>query len=95
MVSIREIKRIFEEIAPERQLPLPSIIEFQTRAEKILEDFANLCNDEAGGEKTKTRLTVNHVKIAYVNFNDSVGKEVIVEEEEEEFGEWIEESDEE
>tara|TARA_R110001592_G_scaffold8366_8_gene45778 strand:- start:4025 stop:4300 length:276 start_codon:yes stop_codon:yes gene_type:complete len=86
MVSIREIKRIFEEIAPERQLPLAAVIEFQTRAEKILEDFAKFCNDEAGGDKTKTRLTTNHVKVAFVNFNDGVGVEK--EEEQEEFGNW-------
>ena len=86
MVSIREIKRIFEEIAPERQLPLAAVIEFQTRAEKILEQFAEFCNEEAGGEATKTRLTPNHVKLAYVNFDDRVG--IKEQEEEEEFGEW-------
>lgn len=86
MVSIREIKRIFEEIAPERQLPLAAVIEFQTRAEKILEQFAELCNLEAGGDKTKTRLTPNHVKLAYVNFDDNIG--VKEQEEEENFGEW-------
>ena len=85
MVSIREIKRIFEKIAPERQLPLPAIVEFQTRAEKILEQFAELCNLEAGGDMTKTRLTKNHVKLASVNFNDRV---VERKEEELEFGEW-------
>jgi len=85
MVSIREIKRIFEEIAPERQLPLAAVIEFQTRAEKILEQFAELCNLEAGGDKTKTRLTPNHVKLAYVNFDDNIG---VKEQEEEEFGQW-------
>lgn len=86
MVSIREIKRIFEEIAPDRQLPLPAIVEFQTRAEIILEEFAKFCNEEAGGEKTKTRLTTNHVKLAFVNYNDGVG--VKEEQEEEEFGNW-------
>lgn len=86
MVSIREIKRIFEEIAPDRQLPLPAIVEFQTRAEMILEEFAKFCNEEAGGEKTKTRLTTNHVKLAFVNYNDGVG--VKEEQEEEEFGNW-------
>tara|TARA_R110002012_G_scaffold303918_2_gene506213 strand:+ start:2333 stop:2614 length:282 start_codon:yes stop_codon:yes gene_type:complete len=87
MVSVREIKRIFEEIAPERQLPLPAIIEYQTRAEKILEQFAMLCNLEAGGDTTKTRLTVNHVKLAFVNFNDNVVEQ---REEQLEFGEWNE-----
>ena len=87
MVSIREIKRIFEEVAPERQLPLPAIVEYQMRAEKILEDFARLCELEAGGDETKTRLTVNHVKIAYVNFDDSI---VEKREEQLEFGEWNE-----
>jgi len=86
MVSIREIKRIFEQIAPERQLPLAAVIEFQTRAEKILEQFAEFCNEEAGGEGTKTRLTPNHVKLAYVNFDDSIG--VKEQEQEQEFGEW-------
>jgi len=86
MVSVREIKRIFREIAPERQLPLDAIIEYQTRAEKILEDFAKMCDAEAGGTSTKTRLTVNHVKIAFVNFNDNTEKNE--EEEELEFGEW-------
>jgi len=85
MVSIREIKRIFEKIAPERQLPLPAIIEYQTRAEKILEQFAILCNLEAGGDMSKTRLTVNHVKIASVNYNDRI---VERKEEQMEFGEW-------
>jgi len=66
-------------------LPLPAIIEFQTRAEKILEQFAELCNLEAGGDNTKTRLTPNHVKLAYVNFDDRV---VEKREEQLEFGEW-------
>ena len=91
MVSVREIKRIFEKIAPDRQLPLPAIIEFQTRAERILEQFAELCNLEAGGDMTKTRLTVNHVKIASVNFNDKI---IERKEEEMEFGEWNEGDDE-
>tara|TARA_R100001163_G_C5051226_1_gene188011 strand:+ start:868 stop:1158 length:291 start_codon:yes stop_codon:yes gene_type:complete len=84
MVSIREIKRIFEEKCPNRQLPLPALVEFQTRADEILEKFAELCNVEAG-EGTKTRLTKNHVKLAYVNFKDEIKKQ---EEEELEFGEW-------
>jgi|TARA_R100000482_G_scaffold79985_1_gene31451 hypothetical protein len=85
MVSVREIKRIFEKIAPDRQLPLVAITEFQTRAERILEQFAEFCNEEAGGDKTKTRLTVNHVKIASVNFNDRV---IEKKEDDLEFGEW-------
>tara|TARA_R110000744_G_scaffold34094_1_gene79691 strand:+ start:13036 stop:13332 length:297 start_codon:yes stop_codon:yes gene_type:complete len=85
MVSVREIKRIFEEIAPTRQLPLPAIIEYQTRAEKILEDFAKLCELEAGGDNTKTRMTTNHIKLAFVNFNDNVVEQ---REEQLEFGEW-------
>tara|TARA_R110002012_G_scaffold303917_2_gene506196 strand:+ start:2051 stop:2332 length:282 start_codon:yes stop_codon:yes gene_type:complete len=87
MVSIREIKRIFEEVAPNRQLPLAAIIEYQMRAEQILESFAQLCELEAGGDMSKSRLTVNNVKVAYVNFSDRV---VERKEEEMEFGEWNE-----
>jgi len=86
MVSIREIKRVFSEIAPERQLPLHAVVEFQTRMEMIMKDFAKFCETEAGGEESSTRLTPSHVKLAFVNYNDEVEKKE--EKEEEEFGEW-------
>ena len=72
MVSVREIRRIFYEVAPERQLPMTAIIEFQTRAEELLNTFAKLCEEEAGGEDSKARLTSNHVKLAFVNYKDKV-----------------------
>jgi hypothetical protein len=84
MVSIREIRRIFEEVAEDRQLPMIAIIEFQTRAEALLKQFAIMCNEEAG--EGNTRLTRNHVKVAYVDFKDKTE-----EKEEEEFGEWNDE----
>ena len=87
MVSVREIRRIFEDEAPERQLPMSAIIEFQTRAEVLLHKFAQLCEEEAGGEDSNARLTKNHVKLAFVSYQDKVEA---VEEEEEEFGEWNE-----
>ena len=85
MVSIREIKRAFEEIAPHRQLPMSAVMEFQTRIEQIMNEFAELCEDEAGGEDSNTRLSKDHVKLAFVNFQDKMKEE---EEEQLEFGEW-------
>lgn len=89
MVSIREIRRIFEDVAPERQLPMEAILQFQTRAEMILEEFAKICENEAGGSDTTNRLTSSQVKLAFVNFNDKRIEEEKIEEEEE-FGEWNE-----
>ena len=86
MVSIREIRRIFEEEAPERQLPMSAIIEFQTRAEALLHSFAKMCETEAGGEDSNARLTKNHVKLAFVSYSDKVEQK----EEQKEFGEWNE-----
>ena len=94
MVSIREIRRIFEEHAPERQLPMMAILEFQDRIELVMNEFVKLCEMEAGGNNTNSRLTANHVKLAFVKFNDNLMKEE-EEEEELEFGEWnTEEGDE-
>jgi hypothetical protein len=81
MVSIREIRRIFENVAPERQLPMSAIVQFQTRAGIILKGFAELC-DEAAGVGTNVRLTSEHVKLAFVKFND--------ENEDEDMEEWNE-----
>lgn len=89
MVSVREIRRIFEDEAPERQLPMSAIIEFQTRAEAVLHEFARLCDSQAGGEDSSARLTKNHVKIAFVDFNDKVDN-TKEQTNEEEFGEWNE-----
>ena len=92
MVSIREIKRMFEDVAPDRQLPMAAIMEFQTRIEKIMYSFAELCEDEAGGIDSNSRLSRQHVKLAFVTFNDK--KELVEEEEVEEepaFGDWNEE----
>ena len=89
MVSLREIRRIFEEEAPERQLPMSAIIEFQTRAEQMLHEFARLCDSEAGGESSNARLTKKHVKVAFVDLNDRIDNSE-EEKEEEEFGEWNE-----
>jgi|TARA_Y100001963_G_scaffold159005_1_gene260841 hypothetical protein len=86
MVSIREIRRIFDEVSEERQLPMAAILEFQTRAESLLKDFAKQCDSYAG--EGNTRLTKNHVKLAFVDFKDKEEKED--EENEEEFGEWNE-----
>jgi len=86
MVSIREIRRIFEDVSPERQLPMEAILQFQTRAEAILESFAKICNLEAGGEDSHSRLTSKHVKLAFVSYSDTVK-----ENENDEFGEWNEE----
>ena len=86
MVSIREIKRVFEDIAPHRQLPMSAVMEFQTRIEQIMNEFAELCEEEAGGEDSNTRLSKAHVKLAYVSFNDKRLVEQV--EEELEFGEW-------
>jgi hypothetical protein len=85
MVSIREIKRVFEEIAPDRQLPMSAVMEFQTRIEQIMASFVELCELEAGGEGSNSRLSKDHVKLAYVSFND---KRLEEQEEENEFGEW-------
>ena len=94
MVSIREIKRAFENIAPDRQLPMSAVMEFQTRIEQIMNSFIELCELEAGGEDSNTRLSKDHVKLAYVSFNDKrLVESYIVQsdpqvEEELEFGEW-------
>tara|TARA_Y100000361_G_C11044560_1_gene281765 strand:- start:93 stop:362 length:270 start_codon:yes stop_codon:yes gene_type:complete len=85
MVSIREIKRVFEDIAPHRQLPMSAVMEFQTRIEQIMNEFAVLCEVEAGGDDSNTRLSKAHVKLAFVNFQDKMKEE---EQDEEEFGEW-------
>ena len=80
MVSVREIKRLFSDIAPHRQLPSSAISEFQKRAENLLKQFVIKCDEEAGGIDSNTRLTDKHVKLAFVSMEDEV-----------EIGEWNDE----
>jgi len=60
---------------------MSAIVQFQTRAGIILKGFAELC-DEAAGVGTNVRLTSEHVKLAFVKFND--------ENEDEDMEEWNE-----
>ena len=95
MVSVREIRRMFEDITPERQLPMIAVLEFQTRIEMIMKSMVELCDAEAGGDSSNSRLTANHVKLAFVAMNDQRVIESSEEEEEvNEFGEWNTEGDE-
>ena len=64
MVSIREIRRLFREINPERQLTTEGIAEFKERSIYLIEHLAKICEIEANRTNITARLTEEHVKLA-------------------------------
>ena len=100
MVSKREVRRIFNVVASKRQLPESSMEEFAQRAESLLEMFAEMCENQAGGPDSNKRLTNDDVKLAYLKMRDLLTRSPVVEEqaeeeeeeeEEDDFGEWNDE----
>lgn len=100
MVSKREVRRIFNIVASERQLPDSTMKEFAYRAKSLLEIYASMCESQAGGPDSNKRLTETDVKLAFLKMEDLLTRptwdkkveeqpqEREEEEEEEEFGEW-------
>jgi len=67
MVSIREIRRIFNLVAPDRQLTPEAIEEFQNRATMLIVQLAKSCEDIIGLDNKSSRLKAQHVQRAYLN----------------------------
>ena len=70
MVSIREIRRIFGAVAPERQLTPEAIEEIQKRAEMLVAQLAKVANDIATLETKNCRLKGQHIERAYLSIMD-------------------------
>ncbi len=90
MVSIREIMRIWK---GKRGVTQDAAIEFQERAQQLIEALVNLSNYEAQKRGNNSRLRATDVRLAYLSMLDkrSEDEEVISREHEiteEEFGDW-------
>jgi len=90
MVSIREIRRMWK---GKRGLTDNAVIEFQRRAEQLIESLLNLSNYEATSRgNTNSRLLASDVRLAYFtmmdNRVDEIDEEALTGETEEEFGDW-------
>ena len=66
MVSIREIRRIFSTVAPERQLTPEAMEEIQNRASMLIAQLAKVSNEIADLETKKCRLKGQHVQRAFL-----------------------------
>tara|TARA_R110002050_G_scaffold72998_1_gene157215 strand:- start:483 stop:764 length:282 start_codon:yes stop_codon:yes gene_type:complete len=90
MVSIREIMRMWK---GKRGVTQDAAIEFQERAQQLVEALVNLSNFEAQKRGNNSRLRATDVRLAYLSMldNRSEDEEVISRETEmteEEFGDW-------
>lgn len=90
MVSIREIMRMWK---GKRGVTQDAAIEFQERAQQLIEALVNLSNFEAQKRGNNSRLRATDVRLAYLSMldNRSEDEEVISREHEmteEEFGDW-------
>tara|TARA_B100001094_G_C17767336_1_gene593317 strand:- start:29 stop:310 length:282 start_codon:yes stop_codon:yes gene_type:complete len=90
MVSIREIMRMWK---GKRGVTQDAAIEFQERAQQLIEALVNLSNYEAQKRGNNSRLRATDVRLAYLSMLDkrSEDEEVISREHEiteEEFGDW-------
>ncbi len=90
MVSIREIMRMWK---GKRGVTQDAAIEFQERAQQLVEALVNLSNFEAQKRGNNSRLRATDVRLAYLSMldNRSEDEEVIsreIEMTEEEFGDW-------
>jgi len=68
MVSVREIRRMFDEVDPSRQLPSEAIEEFKLRSKQLMKEFIVKCSEEAG--ENNRRLSRNNVRVAYLVMMD-------------------------
>ena len=71
MVSVREIRRIFSIVAPERQLTPEAIEEIQNRASMLIAQLAKVSNEIAELETKKCRLQDQHVQRAFLIIMDN------------------------
>ena len=90
MFSIREIMRMWK---GKRGVTQDAAIEFQERAQQLIEALVNLSNFEAQKRGNNSRLRATDVRLAYLSMldNRSEDEEVISRETEmteEEFGDW-------
>ena len=69
MVSIREVRRLFKEVLPNRQSTQLAIVEMQERMELLLKEYLRKCQEEAG-VNTTARITPNHARLAYLTMMD-------------------------
>lgn len=87
MVSIREIMRMWK---GKRGVTSDAAIEFQERAEQLVEALMNLSNFEAQKRGNNSRLRSSDVRLAYLTMldNRSDEKDEIEEDVLREFGDW-------
>ena len=92
MVSIREVKRLCKEETT-RGITAKAVSELEQRINLLSRGLIRGAILEAGKKSDRARITDAHVRLAYLAFIDTKESEVAVEQEnEEEWGEWNEES---
>jgi len=83
MVSIREIMRMWK---GKRGVTQDAAIEFQERAQQLIEALVNLSNYEAQKRGNNSRLRATDVRLAYLSMLDKRSEDEEITEEE--FGDW-------
>jgi len=83
MVSIREIMRMWK---GKRGVTQDAAIEFQERAQQLIEALVNLSNFEAQKRGNNSRLRATDVRLAYLSMLDNRSEDEEITEEE--FGGW-------
>ena len=83
MVSIREIMRMWK---GKRGVTQDAAIEFQERAQQLIEALVNLSNFEAQKRGNNSRLRATDVRLAYLSMLDNRSEDEEITEEE--FGDW-------
>tara|TARA_Y100000004_G_C8711431_1_gene326075 strand:+ start:140 stop:409 length:270 start_codon:yes stop_codon:yes gene_type:complete len=89
MVSIREVRRKIKE-ETERGVTGDAVIELQNRIDMLVKGLIHLADYEANKKSPRARITRDNVRLAYMTM---IEKEEVVEEEDEEWGEWNEAAD--
>jgi len=90
MVSIRKVREEFR--TQRKQIQDMATIEVQRRAELLLDRLIVLAIYNANKRGQNSRVSVDDVKLAYMEIVDlrEVSKQVISEEDDEDFGDWNE-----
>jgi len=91
MVSIREVKRLCKE-ETDRGITGDAVEELAKRIDLLSRGLIRVAVLEAGKKSERARVTDAHIRLAYLTFIDPKDSEVVVEENEEEWGEWNEDA---
>jgi len=90
MVSIRKVREEFK--LCQKQIQDLATVEIQRRADALLDKLITLSIYNANKRGQNSRVSVDDVRLAYMEIIDikEVSKQVISEEDDEDFGDWNE-----